>query len=152
MYTQLTKIYWKRCASCFIYLFLIQMISEKTMCRKKRFYKQFERCENIVTKILTYLVTLFTFSYLIMLEIIPFLSFLGDQKQESDLQQVGGLVTKYKSVFCFQWIALYFKSISYSIDVYKRIFLRFSWSHYSFMIKNMNLTGTYYHLKIELTG
>ena len=32
---------------------------------------------------------------------ILFLSFLRNQKQESDFQQVGGLVTRNISVFCF---------------------------------------------------
>ena len=50
-----------------------------------------------------------------------FLTFHRNQKQESNSQQVGGLVTR--NSFVFLVIALYFKGIPNSIDFYKRIFL-----------------------------
>ena len=54
---------------------------------------------------------------------VLFLSYHTNQKQESNFQQVGGLVTRNSFVFCLQRIALYFKAMPNSIDVYKRIFL-----------------------------
>ena len=68
----------------------------------------------IVTIIPTYLVTNLLLS--------SFFSFLTNQKQESDFQQVGGLVTEI-FVFCLQRVALYFKAMLNSIDFYKGIFL-----------------------------
>ena len=52
-----------------------------------------------------------------------FLSFLADQKQKSDFQQVGGLVMRNISVFCLLRVALYFKATPNSINFYKGIFL-----------------------------
>ena len=50
---------------------------------------------------------------------IFFFSFLTNQKQESRFQQVGGNI----SVFCLQWVVLYFKAMPNSMDFYKGIFL-----------------------------
>ena len=64
-----------------------------------------------------------------------FLSFLTNQKQESDFLQVGGLVTRTISVFCLQLVALYFKAMSNSTEFYKGGFLRcYSCSYYSSMV------------------
>ena len=53
---------------------------------------------------------------------ILFLSFHRNQKQESNFQQVGGLVTR--NSFTRLWgAALYFKGMPNSIDFYERIFL-----------------------------
>ena len=38
--------------------------------------------------------------------VIPFLPFPRNQKQESDVQQFGGLVARYISVFCLKQVAL----------------------------------------------
>ena len=54
---------------------------------------------------------------------IPFLAIRRIQKQESNFQQVGGLVTRYIPVLCLQLVALYFKGMLNSIDFYKGIFL-----------------------------
>ena len=54
---------------------------------------------------------------------IPFLSFLRNQKQESNFKQVGGLVRRNISVFSLKRVALYFRAIPNSIDYYKGIFL-----------------------------
>ena len=54
---------------------------------------------------------------------IPCLSFHRNQKQASNFQQVGDLVTRNISVFCLQWVVLYFKGMTNSIDFYKRISL-----------------------------
>ena len=56
----------------------------------------------------------------------PFLSFPINQKQDTHFQQVGGLVTRNTSVFCFLFIllfALYFKDMLNSIDFKKSSFL-----------------------------
>ena len=54
---------------------------------------------------------------------ISFLSFRRNQKQGSNFQQVGGLVTRNSSAFCLWRVALYFKYIPNSVNIYKRIFL-----------------------------
>ena len=51
------------------------------------------------------------------------LSFLTNQKQRSDFQQVGGLVMRNISVFYLQRVALYLKAIPNATDFYKGIFL-----------------------------
>ena len=53
---------------------------------------------------------------------IPFLSFRKNQKQESNFQQVGSIVTRNISVFCSQQVALVFRGIPNSTDFHKRIF------------------------------
>ena len=53
---------------------------------------------------------------------VLYLGFLTNQKQESDFQQVGGLVTRNISVFVYSGVALYFKAMPNLIDFYKRIF------------------------------
>ena len=54
---------------------------------------------------------------------IPSLSFLGNQKQKSKFQQVGGLITRNISVICLWRVALYFKAMPNSVDFYKGTFL-----------------------------
>ena len=54
---------------------------------------------------------------------LPFLFFHKNQKQESNFQQVGGLVTRNSFAFCLQRVVLYFKGMPNSIHFYKRIFL-----------------------------
>ena len=52
---------------------------------------------------------------------IPFLFFHKNQKQELNFQQFGGLVTK--NIYAFR-VALYFKGMSNSIDLYIGILLQ----------------------------
>ena len=52
-----------------------------------------------------------------------FLSFRMNQRQESNFQKIGGLITKNIFALCFQLVALYFKGMPNSIDIYKEIFL-----------------------------
>ena len=60
------------------------------------------------------------------------LLFCRNQKQESNSQQVGGLVTRNTPGFCLYRVVLYFKSMPNSTDLYKRIFLHvFFWSYYN---------------------
>ena len=54
---------------------------------------------------------------------ILFLSFLTNQKQESGFQQVGGLVPRNIFVFCWKGIALFFKAMPDSVDLYEGIFV-----------------------------
>ena len=69
------------------------MISEKTLCKKvlqgvlERFLYDNNRNYNS-----------YKFSY--KFDVIPVLSFRSNQKQESDFQQVGDLVTRNISAFC----------------------------------------------------
>ena len=51
------------------------------------------------------------------------LFFLVNEKQESGLLHVCGLVMRNIFVFCLWRVALYFKVMPNSIDFYKRIFL-----------------------------
>ena len=50
-------------------------------------------------------------------------SFHKNQKQESNFQQAGALVTRNSFAFCLQRVCLYFKYIPNSIGFYKRFFL-----------------------------
>ena len=63
----------------------------------------------------------YQFSY--KFDIIHFLFFLRNQKQESTFQQVGGLATINISVLYLYRVALYFKAMPNSIGFYKGIFL-----------------------------
>ena len=64
---------------------------------------------------------------------IPFLSLQRNQTQESNFQQVGGLVTRKSFAFRLQWVAFYFKSMPNSIDFYKTfgymLFMFLLWFH-----------------------
>ena len=44
----LVRMYWRFSASCFIYNFLIQTISEKTLCSKKKFVLYFKEIPNSI--------------------------------------------------------------------------------------------------------
>ena len=106
----------KHSTGCFIYSYVIQVISAKTLCSKvvlaicEIFLHESNRNYNS-----------YRFSY--KLAFIFRLSFLTKQKQESGFRQVGGLVTRNISVFCSWRVTLYFKAILNSIDFYKGIFL-----------------------------
>lgn len=55
---------------------------------------------------------------------IPFLSFIRKQKkQDSDFQQVCGLITRNISALWLKQVAFFFKDMSNSIDFNKGIFL-----------------------------
>ena len=51
------------------------------------------------------------------------MTFQRNQKQESNFQQIDGLVTRDSFAFCLYRAALYFKGMPNSINLYKRIFL-----------------------------
>ena len=112
------RICWERSTSCFIYSFLIEMISKKTLhfvamvllAIWEIFLYEYNRSYNF-----------YRFSY--KFGFILFLSFLTNQKQESGFQQVGGLATRNISVFCLERVALYIKAMPNSINFYKEIFL-----------------------------
>ena len=54
---------------------------------------------------------------------ILLLSFLTDQKQDSDFQQVGGLLTRNITDLCLERVLFYFKAMPNSADFYKWVFL-----------------------------
>ena len=55
---------------------------------------------------------------------IPLCPFVETKKKnESNFQQVGGLVTRNSFAFCLERVARYFKGMPNSIEFYKRIFL-----------------------------
>ena len=105
-----------RSTGCFIYSFVIQVISEKH-CVAKVLLAIWE----IILHENNRNYNSYRFSY--KFAFILFLSFLTNQKQESGFQQIGGLVTRIISVFCLKQVALYFKSHSNSIELYKGILL-----------------------------
>ena len=112
MCPQLARTCWGCSTGWFIYSFLIQVISDKTLCSKSftsnlRIFLH-ENNRNYIS---------FRFSY--KFAFILFLSFLTNQKQESGFQQVGGLVTRNIFAFCLQRVALYFKGMPNSIDFLK---------------------------------
>ena len=53
---------------------------------------------------------------------IPLLSFLRNQKQESNFQQVSCLVTTNTIASCLKWVKISFKAMANSIDFCKGIF------------------------------
>ena len=108
MCLQLTKICWEYSASCFIYGFAFQVISEKILSSKEAFLFE-SKCNYNFCK----------FSY--KFACIPLFSFRKNQQQELIFQQVSGLVTKEKYFFCIQWVALYVKVIPNSIDFCKGV-------------------------------
>ena len=71
---------------------MFQVISEKTL--KQRFYKEFERF--LYENNRNY--NPYKFSYKVTF--IPVLSFYRNQKQKSNFQHVGGLVTRNSFAFC----------------------------------------------------
>ena len=79
------------------------MISEKTLRSKGFSYLEIFLHENNCNY------NYYRFSY--KFAFIQVESFLADQKQESDFEQVADLVTRYISVFCLQRVVLHFKSI-----------------------------------------
>ena len=89
----------------FCKLFHLQFGDSSDQCKKSVYQRFYLQCER----------------YFYMK--IPFLLFLRKQKQNSDFLEVGGLVTRNISAFCWQWIMLFFKAIPNSIDFYKGIFL-----------------------------
>ena len=107
----------RACTGCFVYSFVISVISEK---------------RNSVAKVLLAILEIFLrennrnydpyrFNY--KFAFILFLPFLTNQKEESSFQQVGGLVRRIIPVFCLRRVAFYFKAMPNSIDFYKGIFL-----------------------------
>ena len=93
---------------------------------KQGFYKEFEW--NFCLKIIV-IINLKNFGY--KFAFIRFLSFHRNKKQESNFQQVGGLVTRNIFVFCFFRVAL-FKGILSSTDFYRIIFLHVIHAHIKF--------------------
>ena len=87
------RICWGRSTGYFIYNFVIQVISEKTLCRKD-FTSNLR--DIFAWNNRNYDSYIFTYKFAFIL----FFSFLTNQKEESGFQQVGGLVTRNISVFC----------------------------------------------------
>ena len=117
MCSYLARICWERSTGGFIYGFEIQVINEKTLSPAKvllTIWDIFLRENNCNYN---------SYEFSCKLDFILFLSFLANQKQKSDFQQGGALVTRNISVFCLQWTVLYFKAMPDSIDFYKGIFL-----------------------------
>ena len=106
-----------RSRNCFVRGFGFQVIGEKTLS-----WKDFTRnLREIFTKKM--IVTIIS-TNVVKFTVIPFLSFCRNQKKnESNFQQVGGLVTRNSFAFCLERVARYFKDMPNSIDFYKRIFL-----------------------------
>ena len=134
----MARIFWGRSTSCFIYSFVFQVIMKKHCGAKisqgiwERSLYENNRNSNSCKFCCKYI-------------FIPFLFFHRNQKQESNFQQVGGLVTWNSFTFYLQWVALYFKGMPNSIDFHKRIFLldflSYSCSYYSSMFSSSGSFG-----------
>ena len=114
----MARICWGRSTSFLVYNFVFQAISEKIMCCKD-FTRKLRGllCKNNPN-----------FNSCKFIYKLNFISFLPlsrhrNQKQESNFQQVGCLVTRNSFDFCLYRVVLYFKVMLNSIDFYKRIFL-----------------------------
>ena len=116
MCPKLARICWGRSTGCFIYSFVIQVISEKRLCSKVLLavWETLLHEHNC-----HYAYYWFGYKFVFIL----FYSFLANQKQEFGFSQVGGLVTRNIYDFCLYWVAVYFKAMQDSIDFYKAIFL-----------------------------
>ena len=93
MWTLLVRICRGQSTSVFVYGFVFQVISEKTLSSKD-FTRNFRGilCENISN------FNSYKFTY--KFDLIPVLSFCRNQKVESKFQQVGDLKTRNISAFC----------------------------------------------------
>ena len=69
-----------RSTSCFVYGFLLQVINEKTLCSKDKSEGDFSH----------------------KVAFVSLLFFRKNQKQESNFQQVSGLVMRNISAFCLK--------------------------------------------------
>ena len=69
--------------------------------------------------------------------VIGFYPLFYNQKQESKLQQIGGLVTRNSFSFCIQRVKLFFKVIPNPINFYKKDFLTsyFYWYYSSLTVQ-----------------
>ena len=87
----MARICWGRSTDCFIYSFVIQVISEvKVLPAIQEIFSRETNCNYNSCR----------FSCESVLQFNFFLSFLTNQKQESGFQQVVGLVTRKFFVFC----------------------------------------------------
>ena len=103
---------WTCSADCFIYSFVIQVISEKTLCST-----EFTgNLRDIFTSQLQFLQILLQIRF-------DLLFVLFYKAKELGFQQVASLVTRYISAFCLERVALYFKAMPNSINFYKGIFI-----------------------------
>ena len=93
-------------------------LSVKKICAAE-FYKEFEW--DFYMKIILTNYNSYKSSY--KFTFIPFFSFHRNRKQESNFQQLGGLVTRNSFALCLYWVTLYFKGMSNLLDINKRIFL-----------------------------
>ena len=109
-----------RSASCFINSFMLQVISEKNLC-SKGFTCSLSNCDS--------------YKSWCKFDFILFLSFCRIQKQESNFQQVGGLVTITISPFCLWRVGLCFKDIPNSTVFYREIFYMLILSCYNPMLQ-----------------
>ena len=113
MSSQLARIYWGGSASCFIYSFVIQAISGKTLCSNLRNIYTWNNNRNHNS---------YRFSY--KFAFIIFLFVLINQKQESRFQQVAGLVTiNIFVLFCLYRVAHYFIAMTKSLVFHKGLCL-----------------------------
>ena len=111
------RVCWGCSTSCFLYYFVFQVITEKHCVAKisQGIWEGFLNKNNRIYNS-------YKFSY--KFAFIPCLFLRRKQKQESNFQKVGDLVTRNISVTYLWRLALYFKGMPNSIDLYKRIFLR----------------------------
>ena len=118
MRLQLLSKCWGPSTSYFIYDFVFQVISKKTLCTKDfisylgriKFPSNFYYSFTIIPS------TIIPSNYKLRL------SFRKNHKQQSNFHGVGGLVSRNVSIFGSSWFALYFKDMLSLTDFYVGIF------------------------------
>ena len=132
--TQLARICFGRSKSCFLYSFVLQVTSEKTLCSKQRFHNEFER--DFYMKILVTIIPTNVVTNSLLSHVCPFVEI-------KNKMQVGDLVMRNISAFCLQRVALYFKGMPNSIGLYKEfshmLFLLVLQFHVNTEIQGVNL-------------
>ena len=134
----MARAYWGCSTSCFTYSVFIQVIREKTLANILLAIWQLFLYENNQNYNSSRVINKFAF--------ILLLSFLTDQKQDSDFQQVGGLLTRNITDLCLERVLFYFKAMPNSAEFYKGVFLHVipiriivPWQCYWQMRKKLNL-------------
>ena len=107
----MARVFWGCSTSCFTYSFLIQVIREKTLGNVLlAIWELFLHENNQIYN---------SYRFIDKFAFILLLSFLTDQKQDSDFQQVGGLLTRNITDLCLERVLFYFKAMPISADFFK---------------------------------
>ena len=112
----MVRICWGRSRVCFIYSFMIQVISQKAMCSKG-----FLAIWEILLHGNNHNYSSYRFSDKFTFTLC--LSLLTNRKQGSGFEQIGSLVRRNISAFNLWWVEFHFKTTLNSINLCEGIFL-----------------------------